>query len=179
MKKTSQKINKNEINIRKALKEDASALIDYVKIVADETEFLTFDSSEFTKTIEEEERIIEEHNSANNQIFSLAKVDNKIVGILKIQSSKKKRLEHAGELGISVLKEYWSKGIGSALMTHNINWAKETGILKKLNLIVSINNKKAIGLYMKNGFIIEGMIKRDMKLNNSFQDAYQMGLLID
>ena len=179
MKKTSQKINKNDIHIRKALKEDASALIDYVKIIADETEFLTFDSSEWNKTIKEEERIIEEHNSSNNQIFSLAKVDDKIVGILKIQSSKKKRLEHSGELDISVLKDYWSQGIGNALMTHNIIWAKKTGIIKKLNLVVSVNNKKAIGLYMKNGFIIEGMIRRDMKLNDSFQDAYQMGLLID
>jgi len=168
-----------EITIQKAKKTDAFALIEYVKKVADETNFLTFDSSEFNKTVEEEERIIEEHNSVKNQIFILAKFDEKIIGILNVGSSRKKRLEHIGEFGLSVLKAYWNKGVGDSLMKYMIDWAKESGIIRKLNLRVSVNNESAIRLYKKNGFQIEGTIIRDIKLNDTFQDTYQMGLLID
>jgi len=169
----------NEIIIQEAKKADAVALIEYVKKVADETDFLTFDSSEFNKTIEEEERIIETHGIAKNQIFILAKLNDKIIGILNVESNRKKRLEHIGEFGVSVLKEFWNKGVGDCLVKYMINWAKETGVIRKLNLKVSVNNKSAIRLYTKNGFQIEGKISRDIKLNDIFQDTYQMGLLID
>lgn len=171
--------NNFKISIHVAKKADAPELIIDVKKVADETDFLTFDSSEFNKTIEEEERIIEEHNSAKNQLFIIAKLDDKVIGMLNVHSSKRKRLEHIGEFGISVLKEYWNKGVGNALMTYTINWAKESGVIKKLNLRVLVTNESAISLYKKKGFKIEGTISRDVKINDSFYDTYQMGLLID
>lgn len=165
--------------IQKATKTDALELIQYVKKVADETDFLTFDSSEFNKTIDEEEQIIEEHNSAKNQLFIVAKLDNKVIGMLNVHSSNRKRLEHIGEFGMSVLKEYWHKGVGNSLLTYTINWAKESGIIRKLNLKVLVNNDNAIRLYKKKGFKIEGTVTRDIKLDGSFIDTYQMGLLID
>ena len=168
-----------EITIQEAKKKDATALIQFVQKVANETNFLTFDSSEFNKTVEEEEQIIEDHLQAKNQIFILAKLDGQIIGILNVQSSKKKRLEHIGHFGVSVLKQYWNKGVGSLLVQSMIDWAKESGIIRKLNLRVSVNNELAIRLYKKHGFTVEGIIKRDLKLNDKFEDTYQMGLLID
>ena len=71
-----QDVNRNHIKIQKAKKDDAIAIIEYVRTVADETDFLTFDSSEFNKTVEEEQQIIEEHNSTKNKLFIIAKLDN-------------------------------------------------------------------------------------------------------
>ena len=165
-----QDVNRNHIKIQKAKKDDAIAIIEYVRTVADETDFLTFDSSEFNKTVEEEQQIIEEHNSTKNKLFIIAKLDNKIIGVLNVQANKKKRLEHVGEFGVSVLKEHWNKGVGSSLVKYMIEWAKESGVIRKLNLRVLVNNESAIRIYIKNGFKIEGMIRRDIKLNNTFQD---------
>lgn len=168
-----------EVTIQEAKKKDAAELIQFVHKVANETNFLTFSSSEFNKTVEEEEQIIQDHLLAKNQIFILAKLDGQIIGILNVQSSKKKRLEHIGHFGVSVLKQYWNKGVGSLLVQYMIDWAKESGIIRKLNLRVSVNNELAIRLYKKHGFTVEGIIKRDLKLNDKFEDTYQMGLLID
>lgn len=172
-------MNKLEIIIQEAEKKDAAALIQYVRQIADETDFLTFDSSEFNKTIEEEELIIEQHKMAKNRIFIIAFLNNKIIGILNVNSSKKKRLEHIGEFGMSVLKEYWNQGVGGSLLKFMINWAEKSDVIKKLNLKVLVENESAIRLYKKNGFILEGTVRRDIKLNDSFHDTYQMGLLIN
>lgn len=45
-------MNNKKIYIQEAEKKHAAELIEYVKKVADETDFLTFRGSEFAKTIE-------------------------------------------------------------------------------------------------------------------------------
>ena len=46
-------------------------------------------------------------------------------------------------------------GIGTALLTHLLDVAKERG-LKKVHLTVRADNQRAIGLYKKFGFKGEG-----------------------
>ena len=60
-----------------------------------------------------------------------------------------------------------------------IDWAKESGIIRKLNLKVLVTNDAAIKLYKKFGFEVEGLIKRDFYIKNKFQDTLIMGLIID
>ena len=178
MKKINLK-NNTEIIIREARKEDAAQLIKYVKQVADETNFLTFSAEEFKVTVEQEEQILVQHQLEKNRIYLVATLNNEIIGILNVGASHKKRLKHIGEFGMSVLKEHWRKGVGKALLTYMLDWAKETGILRKINLKVSTKNEAAIHLYKTLNFEIEGMIKRDLFVDNEFGDTYQMGLLID
>lgn len=172
-------MNSKKIYILEAEKKHAAELIEYTKKVGDETDFLTFQGNEFNKTIEEEQAIIEQHKLARNRIFILAILNNEIIGILNINSSPKKRLEHVGEFGISVLKAHWHKGVGGLLMKSMIEWAKKSGIIRKLNLKVMTTNDTAIKLYKKFGFEVEGLIKRDFYIKNKFQDSLIMGLIID
>lgn len=37
-------------------------------------------------------------------------------------------MKHYGTIGISVLKEYWGRGIATALLEKLISWSKEKGI---------------------------------------------------
>lgn len=48
-----------EINIRKAVSSDAAALIGYLETIGGESDFLTFGQGEFGRSIEEEEKFIE------------------------------------------------------------------------------------------------------------------------
>lgn len=168
-----------EIYIQEAEKKHAAALIEYVKKVSDETDYLTFGSNEFKKSIEEEEAIIEHHKLARNRIFILAIMNDEIVGILNVNASPKKRLEHIAEFGLSVLKVHWNKGVGTLLLKYLITWAKENEVIRKVNLKVLTTNESAIKLYKKLGFEVEGLIKRDFYLNKEFQDSLVMGLIID
>jgi RimJ/RimL family protein N-acetyltransferase len=60
-----------------------------------------------------------------------------------------------------------------------VDWAKQSGVIRKLNLMVRADNEKAQGLYKKFGFEYEGTNRRDMIINGQMHDAHYMGLLID
>lgn len=82
-------------------------------------------------------------------------------------------------MGITVRKPYWGLGIGKLLLKYLIDWAKGTGIIRKINLRVRSDNEKAIKLYEKYNFKKEGTLLRDFCINEKFYDSICMGLLID
>ena len=60
-----------------------------------------------------------------------------------------------------------------------IKWARNSQIIKKINLQVRTSNKWAIHLYEVLGFKIEGKITRGFFIDEEFIDLYMMGLEID
>jgi RimJ/RimL family protein N-acetyltransferase len=77
---------------------------------------------------------------------------------------------------MSVRKEYWGLGIGSLMLDTLIDWARATQIVTKVNLRVRTDNQRAIQLYRNKGFVIEGTIRREIRLNDQYFDTYWMGL---
>ncbi len=71
-----------------------------------------------------------------------------------------KRFSHKIEFGVCVLKDFWGYGMGKNLLKESIFWADSNGI-KKITLNVLETNDKAITLYKKLGFEIEGILKKD------------------
>jgi RimJ/RimL family protein N-acetyltransferase len=171
--------NGQSLTIREAKEEDAQAIIEFIKAVGDESDNLTFSGSEFNETIEEEKVILRDHDEQENQIFIIAFINDEMVGQLHAHASKKSRLRHACELGISTRKHHWGKGIATELLTYLIEWAKGNPVIQKVNLRCNISNKKAIALYERMGFESEGCHKRDFFLHGEFQDTVSMGLIID
>lgn len=52
-------------------------------------------------------------------------------------------MKHRGDLGVSVLRQYWNKGIGSQLLHKVINFAKENSF-EVIDLQVRSDNFSAI-----------------------------------
>ncbi len=173
------KINREKIIIRKINKSDAKELVDYLNIIGGESDYLTFGEGEFGKTIEQEEAYIENVLKEKNALALIAVVDGKIVGNLNFTGGPRKRTAHIGEFGVSVLKAYWGIGIGEALISYLIDWSRDSSIIRKINLRVRTDNTRGIKLYKKLGFLEEGIIKRDLLINDVFYDSLEMGLLID
>src|SRR5690606_13120417 len=115
----------------------------------------------------------------NNCIFLVAEVDNEIVGTLTFSASSSQRTRHIGEFGMSVKKAYWGLGVGSNLLSYLIEWAKETNIIRKINLKVREDNIRAIALYKKFGFKKEGIITSYFYVDRRFYSVIEMGLEID
>ena len=82
------------------------------------------------------------------------------------------------ELGnLSVLPEYRHRGIGTAFFRQLDEWAAASGIVR-LELTVECPNGSAKALYEKNGFRVEGIRPKAMKVNGSLIDEYYMGKII-
>ena len=84
-------------------------------------------------------------------------------GIHLINDREKTR--HRAEFGISVRKEYWRLGIGSALTAACIACAKEAGYLQ-MELEVVAENQAAVSLYLKHGFVEYGRRENAIRLKD-------------
>ncbi len=164
-----------EIIIRSVEPEDAASMLQYMKIMLCETPFLLRTPEEFNYTPEEEARILAGRRDDPRSLMLVAETGGEIIASADVCShGAKSRVRHRGELGISVRKDYWGQGIGSALMDRLISFAKQTGF-EQIELTVESKNRRALGLYHKNGFTVYGTRPHGMKYpDGSYDDDYLM-----
>lgn len=121
----------------------------WINKVSTETDNLTFGEGEFGISEDKEAMIIETIDKSGNQLMLCAFIDDELVGQLVFRGGLRLRIRYAGEFGITVLQAHWGKGIGSEMINYLIAWAKETNIIRKINLRVRSDNHQAISLYRK------------------------------
>lgn len=89
-----------------------------------------------------------------------------------------KRISHNSEIAISVKKDYWNIGIGSAVMEELIKFAKDKESIKIISLGVREYNINAIKLYEKYGFKKIGTHKNYFNIEETYYDEILMDLYI-
>jgi RimJ/RimL family protein N-acetyltransferase len=161
--------------IRDATPDDAPSVITFVESLSGQTDYLSFGPGEFGYTEAQERAFIRNSEVSVNALFLIAFIDDAMVGILTFMGGERPRHQHAGELGLMVPKGYWGQGIGSLLLDTLIRWAEEGGIVTKLNLRVRTDNSRAIALYERKGFVVEGTITRSARIGDRYADSHWMG----
>ncbi|TWT07720.1 GNAT family N-acetyltransferase [Planococcus sp. CPCC 101016] len=161
--------------IRSAVEKDAGSLSKLRVQVDGETENLDREKGEAYIDDAGFSKIIREDSKAFNSLFLVAEADGQLAGFSRCAGSQLKRTCHQTEFGIAVLKKYWGYGIGQHLLMESIRWADENQ-LKKLTLRVLETNIKAIKLYEKHGFEVEGILKKDKLLSDgNYYDTVLLG----
>ena len=138
------------ITIERAVSADAAALLDFLKQVGGESDNLTFGAEGLPFSIEAEEAFLASLEMSRDGIMLVAKADGKIVGNASL-SRMPRRMSHRGELGVSVLKEFWNRGIGGQMIERLVSFARENAF-DIIELQVRSDNFAAIHLYKKFGF---------------------------
>jgi len=108
---------------------------------------------------------IAEVNAQPNSGWWMAVMDRKIVGTLTCGGGTLIADRHNTALGIYVAKAYRDGGIGGALMVQAMAWAENSAVVSRVELEVYAANARAIHLYEKHGFEIEGR-KRGLYMRN-------------
>lgn len=169
----------DKVLVRSALQTDAAQILCLAKSVIDEEIYQLTSSSEFKMTIEDEKKWIRSHLENPQHLLLVAILNDQIVGMLDFSNGRRQRIAHTGEFGMSVAKEFREKGIGSCLLSVLLEWANSAKTIEKINLSVHSNNERAIALYKKMGFEIEGVRKKDLKYpNGEYIDTVIMGRLL-
>ena len=163
-----------DVEIREATPDDAAQLIAYVKRVGGETENLTFGSEGMGLSAEQEADFVRNINSDDHSIFLCAWKKSELVGTANL-CGLPRRMSHRAELGISVVKSEWNRGIGTKLMQSLIDYAKQKGI-EIINLEVRSDNSSAKHLYEKFGFEKTGSIPAFYKIGSKYVDFDLMSL---
>lgn len=74
-------------------------------------------------------------------------------------------------------KDYWSKGYGSQIMEQQLKWGFHGLNLNRLYLHVFDFNKRAIALYEKMGFTLEGRKREMLYRDGAYMDVLYYGFL--
>ena len=167
------------VRIRHAVADDAAAVLAYLRVVGAETANLSFGAEGPPLDEAGERALLEDLTTRENCLVLLAEWRGEIVAMLTFAGDRRARFRHAGELGISVARVCWDRGIGRRLMRQLIGWAERSGVVRKLNLIVRADNARAIAMYESLEFATEGRIRREILMDGDFHDSLIMGRLID
>lgn len=171
--------NGETLILREANEEDAKDLIDYLNTVGGESDNLLFGKDEFHLTIEQEIQYIKKVANDSNTLMIIGVVNDSIVSVGQISCLPRKRISHNSEIAISVKKDYWRKGIGSAVMEELISFAQNHNLIKNISLGVKASNHNAIRMYEKFGFKTIGIHKNYFNVNGIYDDELIMDLYLD
>lgn len=108
-----------------------------------------------------------------NELWKVVEINGTVIAAAILNKLKGKR-SHCANISIIVNPTFHSMGIGSALMDKLLEYCNDTFKVKKVELSVFNNNKKAIRLYKKYGFSIEGIKRQFVLINGKFEDEIFM-----
>lgn len=158
----------DHIIIKEASPEDALARIEYSKKVGAETDNLTFGAEGFPISVDGEAEYIRSILKDEKSCSFFAWRNGEIIGDVSL-SGLPRRMNHRAELGLTVLKSEWNKGLGSQLLQKAIEFAKSNDI-EIINLEVRSDNLRAIHVYEKFGFRKTGTSPAYLKIADSYVD---------
>jgi len=157
---------KENIKIRPQQIDDAER---FCKILNNEN-FKYFD---VRPTLKEEIEFIKqnEKNIKNNFQHNFTILyNNKIIGSVGVKIDQHRT--HIGELGYFIDENYWGKGLAIKAVKLLENYCFNKLNLKRLIIVMAIENKASEKIAIKCNYKKEGTMKQCFKIFNKYHDAY-------
>lgn len=152
-----------EVEFRSARPEEAELLIEYLRRVCGETNFLLSEPEDVNFTIEGETAFINACANSEYKLLLCAYVNGEFVGDASFDPvGGAGRTSHRASLGIAIYKEYWNLGIGGLMIDILLDSARKCGY-EIMELEVYSHNTRAIHLYNKLGFVERGRYVNGIK----------------
>lgn len=164
----------NKIRLRKADKSDIDALYE-IKNDKKAAAMLGGFSNGYSKI--DIENWITYHNNNKNEVLYLIETvnDSKVIGHVGLYDIDY-RVRKAEFAILIAGDENQDKGYGSLCTKYMIDYAFGELNLRKVTLTLLNDNKRALSLYEKYGFVREGVMKDDQYKNGKYHDVILMAL---
>lgn len=116
---------------------------------------------------------ISEMIRADEHLVLVAESDGEVVGNVLVSVDRGRATEHIGVLSILLADGWRDVGIGSELIAAAQRWSLERG-LRKLSLGVFPDNARALAVYVRAGFVREGVRRLQYRSGDVFRDEVLM-----
>jgi len=162
-----------QVGVRRATPGDVDAIVDLFITVVDEGRWLGTQSP--VDRAERRDRFLDEIEATERNASLVAVVDDSIVGHARVDLAP----YNVAGLGMMVDTDWRGLGVGGALVRGAIDAARLLGA-HKLALQVWPHNDIARRLYLRHGFVEEGLLRRHYpRRNGELWDSVIMGLVLD
>ncbi len=105
--------------------------------------------------------------------------DGELIGIVTLVQEMREKQRHRADIyGMFVKSNHQGSGVGKALMSEIINYARNLEGIEKVNLAVVSSNEGAKKLYSKLGFKVFGHEERALKVGNVYLAEEHMVLFL-
>ena len=168
-------MNASAITLRRATTRDAA---EFARLMGDPEVYtglmqLPFPSDEMWHT-----RLADNNAPARSDHLPLvAERDGRIVGSAGLHPMSQLRRRHVALLGISVAREAQGQGVGRALMQALCDYADGWAQILRIELSVFTDNERALALYRRFGFRVEGTHRGFALRDGVYADVHAMARL--
>lgn len=164
-----------KVKLRPARVEDAAATLRVVAEIAQEGGIFLV-SPEELRTVAQQREVLAA--LPPEDCWIVAEVDGEVVGFVEIRRGRMVKTWHTASLGIGLLRAYRGRGIGSLLLQAAEAWARRAGI-HRIHFGVLAPNRRALLTYLKNGYQVEGCLRRQVREGDRYLDEYLVGKWLD
>jgi len=142
--------NGSTVMLRPAKGEDAKGITETIRSSSEERSSLILEMH--GKHIGSERKFIEGLDRANNLLL-VAVADDKVVGCLAALRATEweDRLARVVEVGVHLRDGYRGSGLGTAMLSYAVEWARSKTFKKMITSILT-NNKRSATLFTRQGF---------------------------
>lgn len=165
------------MKIRHAEASDAKSLLKLFKQIDNETNFMLLEPDERTTTIEDQKKIIQDFAKSDTKAMIVAEENGDLLGFIIGVGNTTRRNRHSLYCVIGLIQSATGQVLGNQLLSNLEKWAKLHGITR-LELTVLCHNTRAIRLYKKFGFEVEGTKRHSLKIDGEYFDEFLMSKLL-
>jgi putative acetyltransferase len=125
-----------------------------------------------------EQRLADSGAPGRADLHLAAVVEGEVIGSAGLHTAAPMlRRRHAVGLGITVARSWQGRGVGSALMSALCDYADQWAGILRIELTVFTDNTRAVALYQRFGFEIEGTLRAYALRHGHYEDVYTMARL--
>ncbi|SMP17166.1 Protein N-acetyltransferase, RimJ/RimL family [Laceyella tengchongensis] len=165
------------MHIRPVKHTDADMLFTFFEQLDRETNFLLFEPGERNPSRQRQEIRLQQILESNSERMWVVTDEQRISGYLGLRRGNVHRNRHAAIIAMGLLQSCCGQGWGAKLLQHAESWARGHQI-HRLGLTVMTHNERALRLYQKQGFVIEGLQKDSLLVNGTYVDEYLMAKIL-
>ena len=162
------------LTLRTPQVDEAPVLLAYLDCVRRQTPCILFSPEDELPDLEQEKQFIKARRESKHGAFIGAWADDELVALCDWSIGRHYRVQHRGDVAISVVESYHNRGLGTLLMRELVNHALDDPQVEVLHLTVFADNSRAIAVYRKLGFEIDGCKRWNVKREDGFVDVYTM-----
>ena len=165
------------VRIRSARPYDAAALLELKRQLDHETAFMMYEPGERDSPVQDLAAELAGLARTANSVVLLAERGDQLIGYVQLTGGTLRRSRATAYVVIGVLAQAAGRGTGTELLKEAKIWAAAHG-LHRLELTVMAHNTRAIRLYERTGFTVEGRRSECLLVDGQFIDELTMATLL-